>query len=57
MKYVGLILLFLGAVLSYPANKIADKIKEEPTEADVIKIKTIGFVIVIIGAALVLVFS
>ena len=57
MKYVGLILLLLGAALSYPAKRIAEKIKGEPTEADILKIKVIGFVLVLIGVVFVLVFS
>ena len=54
MKYIGLILLLLGAALSYPAKRIAEKIKEEPAESDVLKIKVTGFILVIIGVALVL---
>ena len=57
MKYVGLILLLLGAAISYPAKKIAEKIKDEPAEGDVLKIKVFGFALVIIGVVFVLVFS
>lgn len=54
MKYLGLVLLLLGAGISYPAQKIAAKIKEEPAGTDVLKIKAVGLVIVIIGVVLVL---
>ena len=57
MKYVGLILLLLGAAISYPAGKIAEKIKTEPSGSDVLKIKLCGFALVIVGVVLVLVFS
>ena len=57
MKIFGLILLLLGAGISYPAKKIAEKIKTEPSESDVLKIKLCGFALALIGAVLVLVFS
>ena len=55
MKYIGLMLMLIGAGIAYPAKKIAAVVKkEEPTDADVLKIKAAGFVILIIGVVLVL---
>ena len=49
-RIVSLILVVIGACISYPAKKIAYKIKgEDATESDVLKIKITGLVIVIIA--------
>lgn len=51
MKYIGLILLLIGAFIAYPAKKIAAALKKED-ENFVIKLKAAGLFLVVIGAVL-----
>ncbi len=57
MKILVILLLFIGAFISYGSKKIACKIlqnKREPNDADTVYIKLIGFLIVLVAAIIML---
>ncbi len=53
MKVLTILLLIVGAILSYGSKKIASKIlqgKREPNDADIVYVKLIGYAIVLVAA-------
>ena len=53
MKVLVVILLIIGAVISYGSKRIASKIlqgKREPNDADNIYVKLVGYVLVLVAA-------
>lgn len=53
MKLISIILLVLGAVITYGSKKIAAKMlknKREPNDADIVYIKLTGFALILIAA-------
>ena len=51
MKYIGLCLLLAGALIAYPAKKIASALNKED-ESFVLKLKAAGLGLAVIGAIL-----
>jgi hypothetical protein len=58
MKYVGFIILLLGALFSFFAKKLIIKYKniDEPTGKDIAVTKIVGFFIACVGALIVFYF-
>lgn len=53
VRIVVLVLVAIGALISYPAKKIAYKMKgDDATEGDILKIKITGLIIVTAAAVL-----
>ena len=53
MKVLTILLLIVGAILSYGSKKITSKIlqgKREPNDADIVYVKLIGYAIVLVAA-------
>ena len=56
-KILSLLLLAAGAALCFGAGKIAERIFEEKTEENVLKIKLLSFVFVALGLLVLFMFS